>query len=89
MACQKGIRSKEAAQQLVSAGYENVAWVEGGLNSSQAGEVPTLDGTDIRLAGIGGVSKLLRWTKLQQENTGPLGGWRTPFAIVRAPVLYM
>jgi hypothetical protein len=82
--CQKGIRSKDAAEQLARAGYKNLAWVDGGLNNSHAGEVPTLDGTDIRLAGIGGVSALLNFNPLQQENTGFFGGWRTPLAIVRA-----
>lgn len=80
--CQQGLRSQSAAAQLARAGYANLAWVKGGLNKSQAGEVPTRDGSDVRYAGIGGMSSMLHWTRLQQENTGPLGGWKTAIAVV-------
>lgn len=83
VACQSGIRSRDAAEQLAKTGYQTLAWVDGGLNKSKPGQVPTEEGEDVRMAGIGGLSSALRWTRLQQENAGALGGWRTPLAIVR------
>lgn len=85
LVCQQGLRSKAAAQQLAKAGYNSLAWVEGGLNRSQPGDVPTSDGSDVRYAGIGGVSSMIHWTKLQQENAGPLGGWKSVMAVVCTP----
>lgn len=82
VACQQGLRSRAAAQQLAKAGYNNLAWVEGGFNKSKAGDVPTSDGNDVRYAGIGGVSQLLHWNKVQNEDEGPFGGWKAIMAVV-------
>lgn len=80
--CQKGLRSLSAAEQLAKAGYQDLAWVVGGLDNSRAGDVPTRDGTDVRYAGIGGVSSLIGWTEIQQENAGPMGGFKGVLVIV-------
>lgn len=48
VACQKGLRSLAACEQLLRAGYAQVAWINGGFDASQRGEVPTVDGIDVR-----------------------------------------
>lgn len=70
VACQKGLRSLSAAEQLAVSGYENVAWINGGLDTYQPGDLPTNpDGKDLRFAGIGGLSEVLGWTEVQQQST--------------------
>jgi hypothetical protein len=81
--CQKGLRSLAAAEQLSKAGYKDLAWVNGGLDNSRPGDIPTRDGQDVRVAGIGGLSALVGWTEVQQENQGKLGGFRGILVAVR------
>ena len=66
--CQKGLRSLAACEQLSRAGYQTLAWINGGLDTAKPGEIPSVDDKDLRLAGIGGVSAMLGWTELQQEG---------------------
>jgi rhodanese-related sulfurtransferase len=68
VACQKGLRSLAACEQLVRAGYPHVAWISGGLDSSAPGDVPTAEGKDVRYAGIGGLSEMMGWTDVQREQ---------------------
>lgn len=84
VACQKGLRSLAACEQLSRAGYKNVAWINGGFDNSTAGQIPTRDGQDVRLGGIGGLSSLLGWTEVQQENAGPMGGFKGVLVLVRS-----
>jgi hypothetical protein len=83
VACQKGLRSLAACEQLSRAGFTDIAWVNGGFDNSQPGEVPTKESEDIRLAGIGGVSSILGWTQVQQETSGPAGGFKSVLLLVR------
>lgn len=71
--CQKGLRSLAACEQLSKAGYPTIAWVNGGFDSCKKGEVPTVGDVDIRYAGIGGLSELIGWTEVQQEQNKGLG----------------
>lgn len=71
--CQKGLRSLAACEQLSRAGYQTLAWINGGLDTAKPGDLPSKDGKDLRLAGIGGVSAMLGWTELQQEGRKGLG----------------
>ncbi|GLC43149.1 hypothetical protein PLESTB_000857900 [Pleodorina starrii] len=71
--CQKGLRSLAACEQLSLAGYETLAWVNGGFDSCKKGEVPTVGDVDIRFAGIGGLSEAIGWTEVQQEQNKGLG----------------
>jgi hypothetical protein len=74
--CQKGLRSLTACEQLARAGYPAIAWINGGLDTARPGELATKDGKDIRYGGIGGLSEVLGWTEVQQdENTGFGGGY--------------
>lgn len=82
VACQKGLRSLAAAEQLSRAGYTDLAWINGGLDNSRPEDVPTRDGKDIRYAGIGGVSEMVGWTEVQQENAGPAGSLKSVFIAV-------
>tara|TARA_B100000674_G_scaffold496494_1_gene526862 strand:+ start:28 stop:714 length:687 start_codon:yes stop_codon:yes gene_type:complete len=69
VACQKGLRSLAACEQLGSAGYDTLAWVNGGLDSATGPqEVVTVGGVDVRKAGIGGVSEMVGWTEIQQAE---------------------
>lgn len=69
--CQRGLRSLAACEALSNAGYSQLAWVNGGFDTAETGEIPTVDGTDIRLAGIGGLSSLFGLTEVQKELAGP------------------
>ncbi|GLI64452.1 hypothetical protein VaNZ11_007724 [Volvox africanus] len=71
--CQKGLRSLAACEQLSIAGYDTLAWVNGGFDSCKEGEVPTVGDVDIRYAGIGGLSEAIGWTEVQQEQNKGLG----------------
>ncbi|KXZ53056.1 hypothetical protein GPECTOR_8g50 [Gonium pectorale] len=71
--CQKGLRSLAACEQLSLAGYETLAWVNGGFDSCRKDEVPTVGDVDIRFAGIGGLSEMIGWTEVQQEQNKGLG----------------
>lgn len=76
--CQKGLRSLAACEQLSKTGYENIAWLNGGCEAAEKDVIPTVDGQDIRLAGVGGVSGVLGWNPVQQASgistmDGPFG----------------
>jgi hypothetical protein len=60
-------------------GYRNLGWINGGLDMVKPGELPTVGGKDIRYGGIGGLSELLGWTEVQQEEElgGFIGGYST------------
>eukprot|EP00890_Picochlorum_soloecismus_P005103 jgi/Picsp_1/5594/NSC_02953-R1_rhodanese homology domain-containing protein len=72
--CQKGLRSLSACEQLVRIGYKTIAWVNGGLDTARPGQVETVDNVDVRLGGVGGLSEVLGWTEVQQENGGGFAG---------------
>ncbi|GMH36075.1 hypothetical protein BSKO_03943 [Bryopsis sp. KO-2023] len=74
--CQKGLRSLAACEQLSRAGYQTLAWVNGGFDTAVPGDLPTKDGADLRLAGVGGVSAALGMTPQQavSQPDEPTGG---------------
>ena len=72
--CQKGLRSLAACEQLSRAGYETLAWLNGGMDTARVGDIPVVNDTDPRYAGIGGVSALIGWTEVQQEAALKAGG---------------
>lgn len=76
VACQKGLRSLAACEQLSRAGYQGgLAWVNGGLDTCRKEDLDTVNGEDVRYAGIGGMSEVLGWTEVQQEESKEkLGG---------------
>jgi hypothetical protein len=82
--CQKGLRSLAAAEQLSRAGYKKIAWINGGFDTAKVEDLQTTNGKDIRYAGIGGLSELLGWTEVQQdENRGQfMGGVENIFKLV-------
>lgn len=68
-------RSLAASEQLSKAGYRELAWINGGFETAKKGDLPVTGADDVRLAGIGGLSKLLGWTEVQQETSkGFFGG---------------
>jgi rhodanese-related sulfurtransferase len=75
--CQKGLRSLSACEGLAKLGYKTIAWVNGGLDTAMANQIPTKNGTDVRYGGIGGMSEILGWTEVQQETgAGFAGGYQ-------------
>jgi len=77
VACQKGLRSLASCEQLSRAGYTNISWLNGGFDAVEKGDgFATTDDKDLRYAGIGGVSAILGWTPVQQQEAtvkGPFG----------------
>lgn len=80
--CQKGLRSLAACEQLARAGYSRIVWINGGLDTAKPGDIPTVDDADIRMAGVGGLSGMIGWTEVQQEQSNkPLAGLLSWFII--------
>lgn len=70
-------RSLAACEVLSRAGYRSLAWINGGYDTAQPGELPVEGDVDVRLAGIGGLSSVLGWTEPQREGQG--GGFAGGF----------
>ncbi len=69
VACQKGLRSLAAAEQLARAGYGDLAWINGGLDSAAPGDLGVVGAPDLRYGGIGGLSARLGMTDVQREQS--------------------
>lgn len=73
--CQKGLRSLAACEQLSRAGYEQLAWINGGFDTCMIGDLDVQGDTDLRYAGVGGLSAFIGWTEVhQQEDKDRAGG---------------
>lgn len=48
VACQKGLRSLAAAEQLARAGYGELAWVNGGLDTAAKTDLEVVGANDLR-----------------------------------------
>lgn len=69
VACQKGLRSLASCEQLARAGYTNLTWLTGGFDTVRKEDgLATKDDLDMRYGGIGGVSAMVGWTPVQQEQ---------------------
>ncbi|XP_057534643.1 rhodanese-like domain-containing protein 11, chloroplastic [Amaranthus tricolor] len=75
VACQKGLRSLAACELLCNAGYQNVFWVQGGLEAAEEEELPREGPQPFKFAGIGGLSEFLGWTD-QQRVAAAREGWQ-------------
>ncbi|CAD7695735.1 unnamed protein product [Ostreobium quekettii] len=73
VACQKGLRSLAACEQMALNGYTTLAWINGGFDTAKQGDLALEGAKDIRYAGIGGVSALLGWTEVQQQDKEEAG----------------
>ncbi|KAL3696052.1 hypothetical protein R1sor_010128 [Riccia sorocarpa] len=77
LACQKGLRSLAACEQLYRAGYRNLYWLNGGFDAAQEGDLEKEGSVPFKFAGIGGVSEFLGWTDVQREAVAKEGfGYR-------------
>ncbi|XXG47405.1 hypothetical protein AAC387_Pa02g2067 [Persea americana] len=74
VACQKGLRSLAACEQLYNAGYENLFWVQGGLEAAEEEDFERDGPQPFKFAGIGGVSEFLGWSD-QQRAAAVKEGW--------------
>ncbi|XP_008793720.1 rhodanese-like domain-containing protein 11, chloroplastic isoform X1 [Phoenix dactylifera] len=74
VACQKGLRSLAACEQLYNAGFRNLFWVQGGLEAAEDEDFQWEGPQPFKLAGIGGVSEFLGWTD-QQRAIAAKEGW--------------
>ncbi|CAH2078044.1 unnamed protein product [Thlaspi arvense] len=80
VACQKGLRSLAACELLYNAGYQNIFWVQGGLESAEDEDLVTEGSQPLKLAGIGGFSEFLGWTDQQRAQAAKEGwGYRLVF----------
>ncbi|KAE9604297.1 putative Rhodanese-like domain-containing protein [Lupinus albus] len=78
VACQKGLRSLAACELLYNAGYQNLFWVQGGLEAAEDQDLAVEGPVPLKFAGIGGVSEFLGWTD-QQRAAGAKEGWGYSF----------
>ena len=81
-------RSLAACEQLSKAGYQEVAWINGGFDTAQKDDLPVANASDLRFGGIGGLSEVLGWTDVQRQNNsseGFLGGFQNVLKLVGAP----
>ncbi|KAL0318604.1 UNVERIFIED_CONTAM: Rhodanese-like domain-containing protein 11, chloroplastic [Sesamum angustifolium] len=74
VACQKGLRSLAACELLYNAGYENLFWIQGGLEAAEEEDLERDGPQPFKLAGIGGLSEFLGWTD-QQRAAAAKEGW--------------
>lgn len=96
VACQKGLRSLAACELLYNAGYRNLFWVQGGLETAEEEDLEREGPQPFKLAGIGGVSEFLGWTDQQRAAAAKEGlGYRLIFTarllglIIAADGLYL
>lgn len=68
VACQKGMRSLAACEQLYKAGYRNLFWLNGGFESAEEGDFEREGDVPLKFAGIGGMSAFLGWTDVQRQQ---------------------
>eukprot|EP00747_Dinoflagellata_sp_TGD_P111151 gnl/TRDRNA2_/TRDRNA2_171148_c0_seq1.p1 gnl/TRDRNA2_/TRDRNA2_171148_c0~~gnl/TRDRNA2_/TRDRNA2_171148_c0_seq1.p1 ORF type:complete len:284 (+),score=62.81 gnl/TRDRNA2_/TRDRNA2_171148_c0_seq1:85-936(+) len=62
VACQSGLRAKQAMKQLTLAGYTKLAWLIGGYSNIKPGEAPVEpEGANLRTAGSGNIAGMLGW----------------------------
>ncbi|XP_042018415.1 rhodanese-like domain-containing protein 11, chloroplastic [Salvia splendens] len=81
LACQKGLRSLAACELLYNAGYENLFWVQGGLEAAEEEDLEREGPQPFKLAGIGGLSEFLGWTDQQRVASAKEGwGYRLVFS---------
>ncbi|XP_024381109.1 rhodanese-like domain-containing protein 11, chloroplastic [Physcomitrium patens] len=77
VACQKGLRSLAACEQMYKVGYRNLYWLNGGLDAVDEGDLEREGPQPFKLAGIGGMSEFLGWTDVQRTEAANLGfGYR-------------
>uniref|UniRef100_A0A0E0CMT9 Rhodanese domain-containing protein n=1 Tax=Oryza meridionalis TaxID=40149 RepID=A0A0E0CMT9_9ORYZ len=78
--CQKGLRSLAACEQLYGAGFQNLFWVQGGLEAAEEEDFEREGPQPFKLAGIGGVSEFFGWTDQQRAQAAKEGlGYRLIF----------
>ncbi|OIT37195.1 PREDICTED: rhodanese-like domain-containing protein 11, chloroplastic [Nicotiana attenuata] len=81
VACQKGLRSIAACEVLYNAGYNNIFWVQGGLEAAEEEDLEREGPQPFKFAGIGGLSEFLGWTDQQRDAAAKEGwGYRLAFS---------
>ncbi|PWZ21587.1 Rhodanese-like domain-containing protein 11, chloroplastic, partial [Zea mays] len=80
LVCQKGLRSLAACEQLYNAGFENLFWVQGGLEAAEEEDFEREGSQPFKLAAIGGISEFFGWTDQQRAQAAKEGlGYRLVF----------
>ncbi|XP_022135280.1 rhodanese-like domain-containing protein 11, chloroplastic isoform X1 [Momordica charantia] len=67
-------RSLAACELLYNAGYKNIFWVQGGLETAEEEDLVREGPQPLKFAGIGGLSEFLGWTD-QQRVVAAKEGW--------------
>eukprot|EP00271_Cylindrocystis_brebissonii_P008892 TRINITY_DN23413_c0_g1_i1.p1 TRINITY_DN23413_c0_g1~~TRINITY_DN23413_c0_g1_i1.p1 ORF type:complete len:301 (-),score=49.03 TRINITY_DN23413_c0_g1_i1:1024-1926(-) len=73
VACQRGLRSLAACEQLYKAGYRNLFWLQGGFDQAEEGDFSREGAQPLKFAGIGGMSEFLGWTDVQRAQAAKEG----------------
>ncbi|KAJ0106341.1 hypothetical protein Patl1_18179 [Pistacia atlantica] len=74
-------RSLAACELLYNAGYRNLFWVQGGLETAEEEDLTREGPQPLKFAGIGGVSEFLGWTDQQRVQAAREGwGYRLMFS---------
>jgi hypothetical protein len=74
VACQKGLRSLNACEQLVRAGYPSVGWLNGGYDAAEKPDFDSTTDKDMRYGGVAGLSGVIGWNKVMQKEQVAMGG---------------
>ncbi|XP_016490711.1 rhodanese-like domain-containing protein 11, chloroplastic isoform X3 [Nicotiana tabacum] len=74
-------RSIAACEVLYNAGYNNIFWVQGGLEAAEEEDLEREGPQPFKFAGIGGLSEFLGWTDQQRDAAAKEGwGYRLTFS---------
>ncbi|GJN21489.1 hypothetical protein PR202_gb08969 [Eleusine coracana subsp. coracana] len=80
MTCSVTDLSLAACEQLYNAGFENLFWVQGGLEAAEEEDFEREGPQPFKLAAIGGVSEFFGWTDQQRAQAAKEGlGYRLLF----------
>jgi len=58
-----------ACEQLSRAGYNDIAWINGGFDAARKEDLPVVGAPALQYGGIGGLSEFLGWTDAQRQNS--------------------
>ena len=78
-------RSLAACEQLSRAGYNDIAWINGGFDAARKEDLPVVSAPSLQYGGIGGLSEFLGWTDAQRQNSkseGFIGGFQNVLKLV-------
>lgn len=73
--CQMGLRSMMACDALFNEGYRKLYFIKDGLDTSQPGDLPSINNVDLRKGSDGGLSSLFGMSRYKQSIEGAKGSF--------------